>query len=146
VQIQQSSCDPDPTAVLLLLPRDLVTWSTQCLDSQPVNSPVCEISRSLTTCPPRWMAINLSPLRRLASSRLATLHTQYLGLYPANPQVREISLISATHPSQMYGPNLLATSLLRDLEHPILGPLSCEPPSSQDLSNLCHASFPNGWS
>jgi hypothetical protein len=58
------------------------------------------------------MAINLSPLRRLASSRLATLNTQYLGLYPANPRVREISPISATRPSQMDGPDLLATSCL----------------------------------
>jgi hypothetical protein len=70
------------------------------LDSQPANSRVHEISRSLATCPPRWTAINLSPLRRLASSRLATLNTQYLGLYPANPRVHEISPISATHPSR----------------------------------------------
>jgi hypothetical protein len=135
--------------VLLSLPRDLTTWSTQCLDSQPANSRVREISRSLATCPPRWTAINLSPLRRLASSRLATLNTQYLGLYPANPQIREISPISATRPSQMDGLDLLATSpprvlAPRDFEHPILGPLYCEPPSSQDLSDLCHASFPDG--
>jgi hypothetical protein len=172
-----------------------MTWSTQCLDSQPVNSRVREISRSLTTCPPRWMAINLSPLRclasshlttlntqylglyptnprvlrslprvlprwtvlifsllrRLASSCLTTLNTQYLGLYPVNPRVHEISPISATHPSHMDGPDLLATSpprvlALHDFEHPILGPLSCEPPSSRDLSDLCHASFPDGWS
>jgi hypothetical protein len=151
VQIQRSSCDPDPTAVLLSLPRDLATWSTQCLDSQPMNYRFHEISRSLATCPPIWMAVNLSPLRCLTSSCLVNLNTQYLGLYPANPRVRDISSISAMRPSQMDGPDLLTTSLLRDLaphdfEHPILGPLSYEPPSSQDLSDLCHASFIDGWS
>jgi hypothetical protein len=135
VQIQRSSYDPDPTTVLLSLPRDLVTWSTQCLDSQPANSRVHEISRSLATCPPRWMAINLSPLRRLASSCLATLNTQYLGLYPANPRVREISPISTTRPSQMDGPDLLATSpphilMPRDFEHQILSSSTHELPSS----------------
>jgi hypothetical protein len=42
-QIQQSSCVTDPTTILLSLPRDLVTWSTQMLDSKPVSSRACEI-------------------------------------------------------------------------------------------------------
>jgi hypothetical protein len=106
-----------------------------------VNSRVREISRYLATCPPRWTAINLSPLRHLASSRLATLNTQYLGLNPANPRVHEISPISTMHPSQMDGPDLLSTSpprvlAPRDFEHPILGPLSYEPLSSRDHRSL----------
>jgi hypothetical protein len=42
-QIQRSSCVTDPTAILLSLPRDLATWSTQMLDSKPVSSRACEI-------------------------------------------------------------------------------------------------------
>jgi hypothetical protein len=90
----------DPTVLLRsgsngcpsLATRDLATWSTKCLGSQPANSRVREISRSLATCPPQMDGYNpLSLLRRFASSRLATLNTQYLGFHPVNSRVREIS-------------------------------------------------------
>jgi hypothetical protein len=58
-QIQWSSCTPDSTVVLLLPLRDLMNWSTQMLDSQPVNSRVHETYRSLATCPLRWVATNI---------------------------------------------------------------------------------------
>jgi hypothetical protein len=106
-----------------------------------VNSRVCEISRSLATCPPRWTAVNLSLLRLLTSSHLVTLNTQYSDFHPANSRVHEISPISTMRPSQMDSPDLLTTSLLRnlaprDFEHPILGTLSYEPPSSRDHRSL----------
>jgi hypothetical protein len=52
-QIQWSSYVTDPTTILLSLPRDLATWSTQMLDSKPASSRACEIHRSLATCPPQ---------------------------------------------------------------------------------------------
>jgi hypothetical protein len=109
-QIQRSSCIPDPTVVLLSPPRDLATWSTQCLGFQPANSRVREISRSLATCPPQMDATILSLLRRLASSRLATLNTQYLGFHPANSRVSEITRSLDTCPSDG---RLTASSLPR---------------------------------
>jgi hypothetical protein len=42
-QIQRSSCATDPTTILLSLPRDLETWSTQMLNSHPVSFRACEI-------------------------------------------------------------------------------------------------------
>jgi len=57
-------------------PRDL---EYQCLDSQPMNSRVRKIHRSLATCPLIWTAMIFSILRRLA-----TLNIQFLGFHPAN--------------------------------------------------------------
>jgi hypothetical protein len=74
-----------------LVPRDLTTWSIQCLGFQPVNSRVRETSQSLTTFPLRWMATIFSLLHRFVTSCLATLNTQYLGFYSVNSRVREIS-------------------------------------------------------
>jgi hypothetical protein len=73
-----------------------------------------ELARSVDLSPPvllRWTATISSFLRRLASSRLATLHTQYLGLYLRTPEFAR-SPISATCPTQMDGSQPLATFVL----------------------------------
>jgi hypothetical protein len=88
----------DPTVLLCYGSNDYPSLATSrshdleypMLDSQLARP---EFARSLDLSPPvllRCTTTISSLLRHLASSRLATLHTQYLDFYPANSRVHEI--------------------------------------------------------
>jgi hypothetical protein len=86
-----------PRASRLCTPN---TWAFTLRTPEFARSPIS------ATCPLRWTATNLSPLRRLASSRLATLNTQYLGFHSANSRVCEITDLCHLSSFRWTAPNI----------------------------------------